>query len=74
MASRKKARLRVQAEGLRRFINVPADRARDLHAYLRGHGVHSAPPEPAFTGVDNIELARDIDVRGVQALLNNWTS
>jgi hypothetical protein len=73
MASRKKSRLRVQQEGTRRFINVPADRARDLHAYLRGHGVVSAPPEPAFTGIDNIELARDIDIRGVQTLLNNWS-
>lgn len=72
MATRKKARLRVQSEGVRRFINVPADRARDLHAYLRVHGVHSAPPEPAYTGIDNIELDRNIDVRGVQTLLNNW--
>jgi hypothetical protein len=73
MASRKKMRLRVQAEGSRRFINVPADRARDLHAFLRGQGVHSAPPEPAYTDFDNIELAKDIDVSGVQTLLNEWS-
>jgi hypothetical protein len=73
MAVRKKMRLRVQAVGSRRFINVPADRARDLHAFLRGRGIPSAPPEPAYTGFDNIELAKDIDVRGVQTLLNQWS-
>jgi hypothetical protein len=51
---------------------VPASRAQELHHYLRSHRVRSAPPEPAFTGVDCIQLANDIDVGGVQALLNSW--
>jgi hypothetical protein len=72
MAKQKKARLRVQADGVRRYIRVPAGRAIELHNYLRGNRVHSAPPEPAFTGFDNIELAKGIDVVGVQTLLNAW--
>lgn len=71
MAKQKK--LRVQADGYRRYISVPAGRAIELHNYLRSNRVHSAPPEPAFTGIDFIELANDIDVGGVQALLNTWT-
>ncbi len=72
MAGQKKANLCVQLDGKRRYINVPAGRAKDLHFYLRSKNVRSAPPEPAFTGFDNIELATDIDVGGVQALLNDW--
>lgn len=70
--ARPKKSLHVEETGKRRYINVPADRARDLHAYLRNNQVRSAPPEPAYTGFDNIELAGDIDVNSVQALLNAW--
>jgi len=66
----KKLELHVELNGTRRFISVPAGRANELHAYLRSKNVRSAPPEPAFTGFDNIELATDIDVPAVQALLN----
>jgi hypothetical protein len=72
MAKRKKAALRVLAEGNRRYISGPAGRALELHNYLRTHRVRSAPPEPAFTGFDSIELANGIDVGGVQDLLNAW--
>jgi len=70
MAKQKK--LCVQAAGKRRFISVPAGRAMELHNYLRSKRVRSAPPAPAYTGFDSIELANDIDVGGVQALLNVW--
>jgi hypothetical protein len=73
MAKQRKAALRVQADGKRRYISVPAGRAHDLHNFLRSRRVVSAPPEPAFTGFDSIELTRDVDVDGVQALLNAWT-
>lgn len=74
MAKQKKVvALRVQADGKRRYISVPAGRAIALHNYLRSNQVHSAPPEPAWTGFDSIELSSDIDVGGVQALLNAWT-
>ncbi len=66
-------KLRVQADGKRHYINVPAGRALDLHNYLRTHRVRSAPPQPSFTGFDSIELANGIDVGGVQVLLNAWT-
>ena len=72
MTVRKTARLSVQIDGRRRYINVPAGRANELHAYLRSKNVRSAPPEPAFTGFDNIELASDIDVGSVQILLDAW--
>ena len=73
MAVRKKASLCVELTGKRRYISVPAGRAKDLHYYLRSKHVRSAPPEPAFTGFDNIELAADIAVVGVQALLDDWS-
>ena len=62
----------IQIDAKRRYISVPAGRANELHAYLRSKNVRSAPPEPAFTGFDYIELATDIDIGGVQALLNDF--
>jgi hypothetical protein len=73
MAKQSKVVLRVQADGKRRYISVPAGLALDLHNYLRSNRVRSSPPEPAFTGFDSIELANDVDVGGVQALLNAWS-
>jgi len=73
MAKHAKVSLRVQTDGERRYISVPAGCAMDLHNYLRSNRVRSAPPEPAFTGFDSIELANDIDVRRVQTLLDAWT-
>lgn len=72
MAKEKKPRLNVETDGRRRYISVPVARAKELHDYLRSNSVRSAPPEPAFTGFDNIELAQDSDVGGVQALLNKF--
>ncbi|MCI0638783.1 MAG: hypothetical protein L0Y72_09760 [Gemmataceae bacterium] len=72
MTRQGKASLSVTTEGKRRYISVPAGRSKELHEYLRSKRVRSAPPEPAFTGFDNIELATDIDVGGVQALLTAW--
>jgi hypothetical protein len=72
MAKRRLPHLNVQTDGKRSFISVPAGRAQALHEYLRSNRVHSAPPEPAFTGYDSIQLDSDTDVRGVQALLNAW--
>ena len=69
---KKKVALRIQVDGMRRFISVPAGRAIALHDYLRSNRVRSAPPEPAFTGFDYIELAKDSDFGGVQTLLNAW--
>lgn len=73
MAKQSRVSLRVQADGHRRYISVPSGRAMDLHNYLRSNRVRSAPPEPAFTGFDSIELANDIDVGAVQTLLGAWT-
>ncbi len=68
----KKDRLRVQADGKRNYISVPAGLAINLHNYLRSNRVHSAPPAPSYTGFDSIELANGSDVASVQALLNVW--
>jgi hypothetical protein len=72
MAKQRKLTLAVQTDGTRRYITVPAGRATELHTYLRSKNVRSAPPEPAYTGSDYIELAKDIDVGSVQALLDNF--
>jgi hypothetical protein len=72
MIKQKKGKLLVEAEGKRLFISVPAGLSNDLHLYLRENRVQSAPPEPAFTGFDNIELRKGSDAEGVQALLNAW--
>jgi hypothetical protein len=74
MGKQKKSALCVQVDGKRLYIDVPSGRALDLHKYLRSNGVRSAPPEPAFTGSDSIELANDSDIRTVQALLNGWNT
>lgn len=68
----KKGKLCVQSDGRRCFISVPAGQAIDLHNYLRTNRVRSAPPEPCYTGVDNIELEKDVDIESIQALLNLW--
>jgi hypothetical protein len=68
----KKGALVVETAGLRHYISVPTGRAIDLHNYLRSHHVLSAYPEPAYTGMDSIELAKGIDVDAVQALLHAW--
>ena len=72
MAKRPKGALCVESAGTRHYICVPADKAKDLHDFLRNHKVRAAPPEPSFTGYDSIELAADSDVVGVQSLLDGW--
>ena len=72
MAKKKQSSLTVQSDGKRRFISVPAARAQELHNYLRKNRVRSSPPEPAFTGFDSIQLDSDINVGGIQALLDAW--
>jgi hypothetical protein len=65
--------LRVEIDGKRRYITVPSGRANDLHRYLRNNGIRSAPPEPAHTGYDNIELDKDNDIARIQTILNAWS-
>jgi hypothetical protein len=67
-------KLRVEEDGTRRYISVPSERAGDLHVYLRSNRVQSSPPEPVYTGTDYIELPRNVDVDGVQTLLDAWPS
>ncbi len=72
MAKQRKPSLSVETSGTRHYITVPAGRANELHNYLRSKNVRSAPPEPAYTGCDYIELAKDIDVGDVQAILDDF--
>jgi hypothetical protein len=72
-AKAQKLKLRVEEEGKRRYISVPSARAGDLHDYLRSNRVFSAPPEPAYTGTDYIELNVGVDISRVQALLDAWS-
>jgi hypothetical protein len=72
MAKQKNLALCVESDGKRRYIRVPEGSAKELHNYLRGNRVRSSPPEPAYTGFDFIELPANVDVAGVQALLNEF--
>jgi hypothetical protein len=79
MAARKtakvqKVKLHVEEDGKRRYISVPSKRSGDLHAYLRSHRIFSAPPEPAYTGTDYVELPRGVDADSVQTLLDAWSA
>ena len=65
-------KLRIQGDGKRSYITVPVDRAAALHGYLREHHIRSAPPAPSYTGFDSIELGNNVDLHGVQSLLNDW--
>jgi hypothetical protein len=62
----------VETAGIRHYISARTSQALYLHNYLRSHSVRSSYPEPACTGSDSIELARDIDVAAVQGLLDAW--
>jgi hypothetical protein len=73
VAQKKVKKLRVEADGNRRYISVPVGRAAELHTYLRANRVSSSPPEPAFTGMDYIELPKGVDLDNVQTLLNAWS-
>jgi hypothetical protein len=73
MSAKPSRKLEVIVSGTRRYIDVQSGRASELHTYLRTNGVQSSPPEPAFTDVDSIELARDVDVKAVQVLLDDWS-
>ena len=72
MSKQKKGALCVEANGNCRFISVPASRALELHHHLRSNHVRCAPPEPAYTGFDRIELAKEVNADQVQGLLNEW--
>ena len=72
MIKSKKGKLKVEINGQQRYISVPAGQSNKLHDYLRANRVLSAPPEPAFTGYDSIQLAQGQQPEGVQILLNAW--
>lgn len=72
MPHESRPKLQVLMAGKRRYISVPSRHAGDLLAFLRSHGVRSAPPEPDSTGFDSIELPRDTDTAAVQQLLDGW--
>jgi hypothetical protein len=67
-----KPKLKVVPAGKAHFIEVPTSAAGDLLGYLRRHGVRAAPPEPCFSGMDRIELARGADPEAIQGLLDRW--
>jgi hypothetical protein len=68
----RKPRLSVVTEGKRHFINVPSGFGPSLHSYLKENGVHCGSPEPAFTGIDTVELHKSTRPEPVQKLLDQW--
>jgi hypothetical protein len=72
MTHPKRPSVQVVSEGRRRFIAVPADSSHGLRLYLRAHHVRCEHPEPCYSGVDQIELAKDTDAARFQVLLDKW--
>ncbi len=72
MAVSQSAKLTVRVSGTRLYIEVPSGKANALHTYLRSKSVQSSPPEPYMDGIDNIELAKFVDVKAVQTMLDHW--
>jgi hypothetical protein len=74
MPKRKSGGLTVTVSGPVRFIQVPTDRAMDLHRFLRKNGISSLPPSPCSADIDSIELGKGVDPKEVQILLDKWSS
>lgn len=67
-----RAKLQVTSAGHQHYIEVPATDAAALHGYLRQHGIWAGHPEPCYSNVDTIELARGANAAAIQALLDRW--
>lgn len=65
-------RLRIEGDAKRRFIQVPIDRANELHSFLREKRVRSSPPQPYYSDCNCIELDRNVDIEGLEKLLKTW--
>jgi hypothetical protein len=67
-----RSKLQVTSAGHLHYIQVPAAEAAALQGYLRQHGVWAGQPEPCYSNVDTIELARGANAAAIQELLNRW--
>jgi len=73
MATKRSDRPRVESSGGRRYIHIASRRAEALHSYLRARGIQSDPPSPCSKDVDSIRLYPNVDVKAVQAILDQWS-
>jgi hypothetical protein len=71
--SKKAGKLRVVLWGKKHYIEVPSLRSGDLHTYLRSRHITSWPPQTHTNDTDSIELGSGLDIKAVQALLNQWS-
>jgi hypothetical protein len=65
--------LKVTVSGPALFIQVPSNRAMELHRFLRSRGVSTNPPAPCSDDIDTIDLGKGTNVQAVQALLDQWS-
>jgi len=62
----------VESDGARRYIRIASRRAESLHSYLRARGIQSEPPSPCSKDIDSIRLPANVDVKAMQAILDQW--
>ena len=72
MVGKRKQKLQLVTAGSQHYIQVISADAHALMTYLRGAGLHVAPPGPCDDTSDTIALLGKVDVGAVQALLNQW--
>jgi hypothetical protein len=71
--SEKIGKLQVVLWGCKHYIEVPSIRATALHTYLRSRNIVSWPPQTHTNDTDSIELGSGVNVKAVQALLDQWS-
>lgn len=72
MSIKNASSLRLIAAGSCSYIDVVAGHGEALSRFLRSRGVTCSPPQPSSDGVDSIEVARGVDTKFVQKLLDGW--
>jgi len=73
MSTKRTGRLKVEGSGARHYIYVASNRSQALHTYLRAHSITAGPPQPSSSDIDSIALGRGLDLKAVQALLDQWS-
>ena len=68
----KRKKLSVTSCGNQHYIQIVSNRANALAGFLRSKGIQVSPPGPCDNSSDTIALVGQVDVPGVQALLDGW--
>lgn len=73
MSTKRTRKLKIETSGTSNFIQVASNRGGALQAFLRAHFIPSGPPQPFTSDNDSIQLGKGLDLKAVQALLNQWS-